>query len=129
MNRAIISRALAVSIVTMGAALWGAEPPATPVSPTNAPVAPAVTNAFGPKIQFETMAHDFGRAKSGEVVKYTYGFTNLRDQVLELSGVQACGCITADFTRKVDPGQTGSVPISFNSAGYSGPLIKTITIT
>lgn len=129
MNRGIISRALAVSIVTVGAALWGAEPPATPAPPTNTPVAPAATNGIGPKIQFETTVHDFGRAKSGEVVKYTYGFTNTGDQVLELSGVQACGCITADFTRKVDPGQTGAVPISFNSAGYSGPVIKTITVT
>jgi hypothetical protein len=124
MNRGMISRALAVSIVTVGTAVWAAEP-----FPTNAPVAPAATNVIGPKIQFETIVHDFGRAKSGDVVKYTYGFTNVGDQALELSGVQACGCITADFTRKVDPGQTGAVPISFNSAGYSGPVTKAITVT
>jgi hypothetical protein len=129
MNRGIINRALAVSIVTAGTALWGAEQSATPGPAAPAPVAPAATNGMGPKIQFQTTAHDFGKVKGGEVVKYTYGFTNVGDQVLELSGVQACGCITADFTRKVDPGQTGAVPISFNSAGYSGPVIKTITVT
>jgi hypothetical protein len=75
------------------------------------------------------MVHDFGKAKSGDQVKYTYIFTNIGDQVLELSGVQACGCITADWTKKVEPGQTGTVPIGFNSAGYSGPITKTIVVT
>src|ERR1035437_1003195 len=124
MNIGIISRALAVSIVTVGTAVWGAEQPATLVPAAPAPAAPAATNVIGPKIQFETMVHDFGRAKSGDQVKYTYIFTNVGDQVLELSGVQACGCITADFTRKVEPGQTGTVPIGFNSANYAGPVIK-----
>ena len=82
-----------------------------------------------PKIQFETTVHDFGRAKCGDQVKYTYIFTNVGDQLLELSGVQACGCITANWTKKVEPGQTGAVPIGFNSANYNGPVIKTITVT
>ena len=69
------------------------------------------------------------RAKSGDPVKYTYVFTNAGDQLLELSGVQACGCITANLTRKVEPGKTGTVPISFNSAGYSGPVTKAISVT
>jgi hypothetical protein len=99
------------------------------MSTTNAPAAVAGTNGIGPKIQFETMMHDFGRAKCGELVKYTYIFTNVGDRVLELSGVQACGCITADFTRKVEPGQTGAVPIGFNSSNYGGPVIKTIIVT
>ena len=129
MNRGIINRALAASIITVGTAIWAAEQPIAPVPATNAPVTPAATNGIGPKIQFETMVHDFGQVKSGEQVKYTYTFTNAGDQLLELTGVQACGCITADWTKKVEPGQTGSVPISFNSASYSGPVIKTVTVT
>ena len=84
---------------------------------------------MGPRIQFETMVHDFGKAKSGEQVKYTYVFTNAGDQPLVLSGVQACGCITSEFTKQVEPGQAGAVPISFNSANYSGPVVKTVTVT
>ncbi len=129
MNIGTINRALALAILTAGTALWAADPPATPIPEAPAPATPAVANATGPKIQFESLAHDFGRVKSGEVVKYTYIFTNTGDQVLELSGVQACGCITADFTRKVTPGQTGAVPISFNSANYGGPVSKAITVT
>ena len=91
--------------------------------------APAATNVLGPKIQFETTVHDFGKATSGDLVKYTYIFTNAGDQSLELSGVQACGCITSDWTKKVEPGKTGSLPISFNSTSYSGPVVKMITVT
>jgi Protein of unknown function (DUF1573) len=108
--------------ITAGAA----EPAATP--PPSTP-APAATNGVGPRIQFETMVHDFGKAKSGEIVKYTYAFTNGGDQVLQINGVQACGCITADYTKKVEPGMTGSIPISFNSGGYGGQIIKSIIVT
>ena len=124
MNRGTVIRALAFSMLAAGTAIWAAEQPATPV-----PAAPGATNVIGPKIQFETMVHDFGRAKSGDQVKYTYIFTNVGDQLLELSGVQACGCITADWTKKVEPGQTGTVPIGFNSTGYGGPITKTIVVT
>jgi hypothetical protein len=108
----------------VGTAVWAAEQPPAPTT-----LAPAATNVLGPKIKFETTVHDFGKAKSGDQVKYTYVFTNVGDQSLELSGVQACGCITADWTKKVEPGKTGAVPIGFNSAGYSGPVVKMITVT
>src|ERR1017187_8954562 len=88
MNRGIINRALAASIITVGTAIWAAEQPVAPVPATNAPVASAATNGIGPKIQFETMVHDFGQVKSGEQVKYTYTFTNAGDQLLELTGMQ-----------------------------------------
>lgn len=104
----------------MGGVVFGANAPTPPA---------ASTNAMGPKIRFATTSHDFGRAMAGEQVKYTYVFTNVGDQTLELKGVQACGCITSDYTRKVEPGQTGVIPISFNSSAYSGPVSKNITVT
>jgi hypothetical protein len=73
--------------------------------------------------------YDFGRAKEGVQVKYSYVFTNTGDQTLEISGVHACGCITLDWTKSVAPGKTGSIPISFNSAGYSGQVVKPVTVT
>jgi len=109
----------------MGGAVFAADQPATSLSPAAAPA----TNVLGPKIQFETTVHDFGRAMSGEQVKYIYTFKNVGDQTLEVSGVQACGCLTTDFTRKTEPGMTGSVPVSFNSSAYGGPVFKAITVT
>jgi hypothetical protein len=91
---------------------------------------PAATNACGPKIQFATPIYDFGRVKSGEPVKYTFIFTNTGDQVLEITHVQpSCHCTTAgEWTKKVEPGQTGTIPIQFDSTGMNGPLVRTITV-
>jgi hypothetical protein len=69
--------------------------------------------------------------KAGDPVKYTYYFTNTGNALLEVTDVRpSCGCTTAgEWTKKVEPGQTGSIPIQFNSANYSGQVFKTITVT
>lgn len=102
-----------------------------PAPASSAPgTSPAPTEGrLGPRIKFAEREHDFGRAKSGEQVKYTYIFTNIGDETLEISGVHACGCITSDFTRKTEPGKTGMIPISFNSSAYGGPVTKSISVS
>ena len=85
----------------------------------------------GPKIQFATPVHDFGKVQAGELVKYSYAFTNAGDQVLEVTEVRpSCGCTTAgDWTHKVEPGQTGTVAVQFNSANFNGQVFKTVSVT
>jgi copper(I)-binding protein len=94
------------------------------------PVA-AATNAIGPKIRFASALYDFGRMRAGEPVKYTYVFTNVGDATLILTNVQPqCGCTTAgEWSRQVEPGKTGSIPIQFNTAAYSTAVFKQITVT
>jgi Protein of unknown function (DUF1573) len=120
-----MSRKLVTSFcaVTLAGALR-AQPAATP-----APA--AADSAVGPRIQFATPVHDFGRARAGEPVKYTYVFTNTGDALLEVKNVQPqCGCTTAgEFSRKVEPGQAGSIAISFNTSAYNGQVFKTVTVT
>ena len=81
---------------------------------------------IGPKIQFATPVYDFGRIKSGEPVKHTYVFTNTGDRLLIIKSVQpGCGCTTVgEWTKQAEPGQTGSIPIQFNTSGYNGPVTK-----
>ena len=134
----MIARNVALSLLTLslGVVLSQADPPPPPAPPlakptaTPAAAAPADTNA-GPKIDFATPTYDFGRTKSGDPVKYTYYFTNTGNQVLELTRVQpSCGCTTAgEFSKKVEPGQAGSIPIQFNSGNFNGPVFKTITVS
>jgi copper(I)-binding protein len=41
-----------------------------------------------------------------------------------------CGCTTAgDWTKQVEPGKTGVIPIQFNTANYNGPVFKQVTVT
>lgn len=90
-----------------------------------------IASGSGPRIQFATPVHDFGQIKGGEVVKYTYVFTNVGQQLLEVTAVQAsCGCTTAgEWSRQVEPGKTGSIPIQFNSGNFRGDVTKMITVT
>src|SRR5271170_3620935 len=120
MIRGFFSAGIALPIIAMTPAVFAA----------NAPAAATSTNSAGPRIQFAATSHDFGTTQAGEQVKYTYVFTNTGDQTLEVSGVHACGCITAvNWTKAVEPGKTGTIPISFNSTGYNGPVTKPISVS
>src|SRR5712671_2805436 len=98
------------------------------------PAALAQTNPpaiSGAKIAFAATDFDFGKADSGTAVKHDFVFTNTGDQVLEVTAVRpGCGCTTAgDWDKKVAPGQTGKIPIQFNSGGYGGEVHKTVSVT
>ena len=96
-----------------------------PTSPLQTPA-----NASGPRISFANAVHDFGKVRSGEVVKFNYAFTNTGNETLEITAVQpSCGCTAAgDWTRRVEPGQTGIIPIQFNALNYNGPVLKTVSV-
>ena len=89
-----------------------------------------VSGKGGPKIQFDTPVYDFGRISAGVVVKHSYIFTNVGDQQLIITNVQpTCGCTAAaDWSRQVEPGNIGTIPIQFNSANFGGPVTKMITV-
>src|SRR5438876_2981203 len=116
-------------LLIAGAEILFAQQAPAPAAP--APAAPVTIGAIGPKIQFQTPVYDFGKVKSGDPVKYTFIFTNTGDELLILTNVQpSCGCTTAgDWSRQVEPGKTGTIPIQFNSANYSGQVMKTVTVT
>jgi hypothetical protein len=111
--------------ITMGTAVLIAQPVSSP-----SPAASDSTNAIGPRIRFQTLVYDFGEIMAGRIIKYTYVFTNVGDQVLEVTEVEpSCSCSVADdWTRLVEPGQTGVIPVQFNSAGLRGAVDKSFTI-
>ena len=126
MNTTTKNLVLAGSLVALGTMSLTARQAAS-VQPEATPA----ERPHGPKIHFDQTIHDFGKIPGGQIVKHTFVFTNIGDQLLELSNVQPqCGCTTAgEWTRKVEPGQTGSIPIQFNSGNFSGEIHKSITVT
>jgi hypothetical protein len=122
-------------MAAMSTTVLGVDKPPLPPVPVAPPVATSTTNSLpntsGPKIQFAMPVYDFGRVKSGDLVKYSFVFTNGGDEVLQVNSVQpSCGCTTAgDWTRQVKPSETGSVAIQFNSANFNGQVFKTISVT
>src|SRR6266487_1118430 len=85
---------------------------------------------LGPKIQFDSTEHDFGKVESGVVVKHDFVFTNTGKATLEIGDVRpGCGCTTAGtWTKKVKPGRTGIIPLEFNSGNFSGAVSKQATV-
>jgi len=93
--------------------------------------APAAPTTGAPRIRFQATTYDFGKLSSGQVARHDFIFTNVGTAILEITGVRpACGCTEAgDWTKTVEPGKTGTIPLQFNSAGFSGMVMKTATVT
>jgi len=82
------------------------------------------------QIEFDTETHDFGRVKSGEILTYSFVFSNSGEAGLIIDKAEAdCGCIQATIpTEPVKPGEKGIIEVEFNSAGMTGKQLKTIEI-
>jgi hypothetical protein len=82
-------------------------------------------------IKFTSTEIDFGEIESGETVDVKYTFENTGDQLLIIKNVSAsCGCTATKLEkREFRPGEKGEIPTKFFSRGYSGKVIKTVTVT
>lgn len=100
---------------------------AAPAATANPPVAPGP----GPRIQFASRVHEFGKIDAGQIAKHEFVFTNVGTATLEVLDVKpGCGCTTAGtWDKKVEPGKTGVIPLQFNSAGFGGSVTKSATVT
>ena len=107
-----------------------ATTPAESIDNRPIPVAEQQVQSKAPVISFAQDTYNFGKATQGDVVKYTFKFTNTGKSDLVLSNVQAsCGCTTPNWSREpIKPGASGEIQVSFNTAGKMGPQKKAITI-
>jgi hypothetical protein len=103
---------------------------AVPAAPPPVGLALGETNGLGPRLQCAAPVHDFGQVTGGEVARHEFVFTNVGDGVLEVREVRSsCGCTTAGtWSRQVEPGQSGSIPIELHTEDVSGLLEKPLTV-
>ena len=83
-----------------------------------------------PILEFETTRHHFGVIQAGEKVSYSFNFKNTGNASLVISSSKAsCGCTVPSYTKEpVQPGEDGSIEVTFDSSGKSGMESKNITI-
>lgn len=83
-----------------------------------------------PKIMFDTLEHDFGTIKDGDVVTYEFKFKNGGKDALVINEVKtSCGCTATTIgNEKITSGETSVVKVQFNSKGKSGVNENTITV-
>ncbi len=88
--------------------------------------APKTSIAFA-----EGQTYDFGKVQNGEKVKYSYKFTNTGNEPLIISNCKAsCGCTVPKCpTEPIAPGESGEIPVEFDSRNKPGPQSKSVTIT
>lgn len=81
--------------------------------------------------KFASTEHDFGKLKQGETAEYKFTFTNTGKEPLIIENAQgSCGCTVPNYPKEpIPPGGTGTIDVSFNSAGKSGAQQKTVTLT
>lgn len=83
-------------------------------------------------ITFKEKEHNFGQIEeAGGKVTTVFEFKNEGMTPLVLSNVRAsCGCTTPKWPREpIEPGQTGTITVTYNPSGRPGRFQKTITIT
>jgi len=81
-------------------------------------------------IEFNEEIHDFGYLKSGEIVIFTFSFTNTGEHNLVIKDIKSdCGCVKAKFSKEsIKPYQTGYIEVEFDSSGLFGKQFKSIEI-
>ncbi|PWU19243.1 MAG: hypothetical protein C5B50_07035 [Verrucomicrobia bacterium] len=83
-----------------------------------------------PKIQFAELDHDFGKVAPGVSVTHTFVFTNTGTKMLEITEVRpSCSCTAAgSYSKRVEPGKTGIIPVIYSASGLSGPVGKNVWV-
>ncbi len=84
-----------------------------------------------PEFKFDVEEHDFGVLEDGEKVTYSFKFENTGNAPLIISNAKgSCGCTVPNWPK--DPiavGETGTIDVTFNSAGRTGVQSKAVTLT
>lgn len=97
---------------------------------------PKKTNPQGEKsagittISFEEEMHNFGQLQAGEMVVYTFVFSNTGDNNLIIEKTESdCGCVQVNVPENtIKPGEKGRIEVEFDSSGLMGRQLKTIEI-
>lgn len=91
----------------------------------------SASSADGPRMKFEKETHDFGKIKTGEIVNYSFKFSNTGKSPLIISNAQAsCGCTTPVWPKEpIKPGESGQIQVTFDSKGKMGLQDKQILVT
>ena len=81
-------------------------------------------------IKFDKEEHDFGTLLQGEVVTYSFHFTNTGNMPLIISEVgSSCGCTVGDYPHEpIAPSKTGDIKVTYNSAGHHGFQSRFLTV-
>lgn len=81
-------------------------------------------------IYFPRDSYNFGQITEGDVVSYTFSFTNSGDETLIIHSAKgSCGCTVPKYSKRpIQPGEKGQIEVSFDSRDREGPNTKGVFI-
>jgi len=84
-----------------------------------------------PVMNFQDTSYNFGWMGEGERVEHEFSFKNTGKTPLIVAGATStCGCTVPEFSKEpIPPGGSGSLKVTFSSAGKSGHVLKSITVS
>ncbi len=100
------------------------------VDDSGQPAAPQVERKS--VLQFDSVAHDFGRIMDTKDVEHVFHFKNTGESTVILSEPKgSCGCTVPKLAKyEYAPGEAGEIKIVFKPAGKAGPKnTQTITVS
>ncbi len=105
-------------------------PPHTNETEAAAPAMETEGKVEGASVMFEKERHAFGKVKQGDMVKYSFKFTNNGTTDLKIFDVKAsCGCTVPSWPKNpLKPGESGTIDVKFNTAGKMGKQKKSVTV-
>lgn len=109
------------------AALEGKSGPVPTATTTQAV---ATNSEEAPVMSFEATEYDFGSVNEGEIVDYTFRFTNTGKQPLIISKATAtCGCTVPEWPKQpIAVGGSGEIKVKFNSKNRKNLQTKYVNI-
>lgn len=84
-----------------------------------------------PDVQFDKEFYELGELNEGIKTEIVFSFTNTGKGPLVIRDVKpACGCtVVTTWDKEVAPGAIGKIPVTFNTTGYKGDIIRLIDVT
>ncbi len=79
----------------------------------------------------DNRTHDFGTVARSAKTEYRFPIKNTSDKTIELGSIRtSCGCTTPTIeTKKIAPGETGTILAKFNTGTFTGQKQATVTVT
>jgi hypothetical protein len=83
----------------------------------------------GPKLTVDPTIIDLGAVSQGDVKDVSFTLRNEGDATLTVKAVRpTCGCTVVDYVKTVAPGSEGAVKAKLDTAGFKGPISKSILV-
>jgi len=89
-----------------------------------------IQNGKTPKMTFDKTSYDFGVITEGDIMSYTFDFTNTGDGDLLITDAHGqCSCTVPEWPKEpIKPGDKGEIKVKFDSNGKHGLVTKMVTI-